>query len=204
MIDTLTPRERRHQKTKQAILQAAQDIITEKGANGLSLREIAQRIDYSPAGLYEYFNSKDDIIAAVCVKEFEQFSTYLNRVSTNLSPAERIVQLGQAYLDFARNNPEQFVFISTMVSSRQGANTTLSAENTPYNIVRQAVQMYIETEQIVLSAGHTVDDVTYIFWANLHGLAMLQQTAFCQNEHYDVDSIHRWAFELFGKGLKTV
>ena len=46
--------------------------------------------------------------------------------------------------------------------------------------------------------------IVMIFWANLHGLAMLQQTAFCQNEHYDVDSIHRWAFELFGKGLKTV
>ena len=115
MIDALTPRERRHQKTKQAILQAAQDIIAEKGADGLSLREIAQRIDYSPAGLYEYFNSKDEIIAAVCVEELEQFSTYLNRVPTGLPPAERIIQLGQAYLDFARNYPEQFVFIFTML-----------------------------------------------------------------------------------------
>ena len=112
-MNNLTPRERRHQKTKRAILQAAQDIIAEKGADGLSLREIAQRIDYSPAGLYEYFNSKDDIIEAVCIAEFEQLSAYLNQVSTELSPIERIVQLGHAYLDFAKNSPEHFLFIFT-------------------------------------------------------------------------------------------
>lgn len=198
-----TPRERRHQKTKQAILQAAQDIIAEKGVDGLSLREIAQRIDYSPAGLYEYFNSKDDIIMAVCVEEFAQFSAYLERVPIDLSPAERIIQLGQAYLDFARNNPERFLFIFTTVPPDKGSITSLTAENTPYNILREAVQAYIETEKIVLPAEYTIDDVTYIFWAKVHGMAMLQQTVFCQNER-GIGSIHRWAFEIFEKGLKTV
>jgi len=199
----LTPRERRHQKTKQAILQAAQDIITEKGADGLSLREIAQRIDYSPAGLYEYFNSKDDIIMAVCVSEFAQLSAVLDRVPADLSPAERIIQLGQAYLDFARNNPEQFMFIFTTVPPDRASITSLTGENTPYNILRQAVQAYVEAEEIVLPAAYTVDDVTYIFWAKVHGMAMLRQTAFCQNVR-DIDSIHRWACEVFEKGLKTV
>ena len=203
MIDTLTPRERRHLKTKQAILQAAQEIIAEKGVDGLSLREIAQRIDYSPAGLYEYFNSKDDIIVAVCLEEFEQFSAYLNQVPADLPPAERIVQLGQAYLDFARDNPEQFMFIFTMLPPCQGSFTTLSAENTPYTTLREAVQTYLESEQIRLPAAYTIDDVTYIFWAKVHGMAMLQQTIFCHNEG-DVDAIHQWAFEVLAKGLKTV
>ena len=199
----LTPRERRHQKTKQAILQAAQDIIAEKGVNGLSLREIAQRIDYSPAGLYEYFNSKDDIIVAVCVEELEQFSAYLNRVPIDLSPAERIIQLGQAYLDFARNNPEHFIFIFTTVPPDKASITTLTAENTPYIILRQAVQAYVEAEEIVLPAEYTVDDVAHIFWAKVHGMAMLRQTVSYQNER-DIGSIHRWAFEVFEKGLKAV
>ncbi len=200
---TLTPRERRHQKTKQAILQAAQDIITEKGVDGLSLREIAQRIDYSPAGLYEYFNSKDDIIIAVCAEEFERFGAYLNRVPADLDPAERIIQLGQAYLDFARNSPEHFRFIFTTVPPDKESDTTLTAENTPYNILRQAIQTYVEAEQIVLPAEYTIDDMTYIFWAKVHGMAMLQQMSFCQNEG-DIDSIYRWTFEVFGKGLKAI
>jgi AcrR family transcriptional regulator len=201
-MSNLTPRERRHQKTKQAILQAAQNIITEKGADGLSLREIAQRIDYSPAGLYEYFNSKDDLIVAVCAEELERFGAYLNRVSTDLAPAERIIQLGQAYLDFAQNNPEHFMVIFTMASP-QGSAAGLAAGNTPYTILRQAVEAYVEAEQITLPAEYTIDDVTYIFWAKVHGMAMLRQMSFCQNEG-NIGSIHRWAFELFEKGLKTV
>jgi AcrR family transcriptional regulator len=55
MMDELTPRQRRHLRTKDAILDAARQIIAEEGADNLSMRGIAERIDYSAAGLYEYF-----------------------------------------------------------------------------------------------------------------------------------------------------
>jgi AcrR family transcriptional regulator len=203
MDNILTPRERRHQKTKQAILQAAQDIITEKGADGLSLREIAHRIDYSPAGLYEYFSSKDDIIAAVCVEGVERFSAYLNHVPTNLPPAERIIQLGQAYLDFAKDNPQHFMFMFTMIPPAKTSSNALIAEGSPYAILRQAVQAYLKAENIELPSEYSVDDVAYILWAKIHGMAMLQQIVFRQNESY-FDPVQRWSFEVFGRGLKAV
>ena len=59
MTEALTPRQRRHLRTKDAILDAARQIIATEGAEKLSMRAIAKRIDYSPAGLYEYFGSKD-------------------------------------------------------------------------------------------------------------------------------------------------
>ncbi|NJN55580.1 MAG: helix-turn-helix transcriptional regulator, partial [Anaerolineae bacterium] len=59
-MDELTPRERRHLRTKDAILDAARLIIKEQGADALSIRAIAEQIDYSPAGLYEYFGSKEE------------------------------------------------------------------------------------------------------------------------------------------------
>jgi AcrR family transcriptional regulator len=203
MINNLTPRERRHQKTKQAILQAAQDIITEKGIDGLSLREIANRIDYSPAGLYEYFGSKDDIIAAVCLEEFQRFSGYLNRVPTNLSPVKRIIQLGQAYLDFAKENPQHFMLVFTMIPPAKVSSRVFLAEGTPFAILRQSVETYIEAENIPLPDEYAVDDVAYILWAKIHGMAMLQQTVFFQNENI-FDPIQSWAFEIFGKGLKII
>lgn len=60
MEDTLTPRERRAQRTRDAILEAARGIISKKGVEALSIRSIADAIDYSPAGLYEYFGSGRD------------------------------------------------------------------------------------------------------------------------------------------------
>ena len=59
------PRTKRHLRTKQAILDAARQIIAEEGPAALSMRALADRIDYSAAGLYEYFGSKEEIIAAV-------------------------------------------------------------------------------------------------------------------------------------------
>ena len=50
-------------RTQQAILDAARAIIHEQGPDKLSMRAIADRIDYSPAGLYEYYGSKEEIIA---------------------------------------------------------------------------------------------------------------------------------------------
>ena len=63
MDEVSTPRERRAQRTRDAILEAARQIIGKDGIDGLSTRGIADAIDYSPAGLYEYFGSKEEIIA---------------------------------------------------------------------------------------------------------------------------------------------
>ena len=197
----LTPRERRQQKTRRAILQAAREIISEKGLDGLSLREIAHRTDYSPAGLYEYFNSKDEIITAVCVEGFERFSAYLNRVPTDLPPSERLMELGLAYLDFAKNNPEHFLFIFTTLPN-EVPFTDLIEGDTPYDVLRQAAQDFIQTEDVGLPSEYTVDDLAYILWSQVHGMAMLQRTVFCDFER-DFDPIHRWALEVLGKGLGT-
>jgi ACR3 family arsenite transporter len=58
VTDAHSPRIRRHQRTQQAILDAARAIISREGVGELSMRAIAERIDYSPAGLYEYFDGK--------------------------------------------------------------------------------------------------------------------------------------------------
>jgi AcrR family transcriptional regulator len=49
ITEELTPRQRRAMNTRQSILDAAREIISERGVYGLSLREVARRIDYSPA-----------------------------------------------------------------------------------------------------------------------------------------------------------
>lgn len=197
----LTPRQRRHQKTKQSILKTAQELILEKGPEGLSLREIARRIDYSPAGLYEYFDSKDEIVAAVCAEGFERLSAYLKRVPTDQPPLKRLLELGLAYLDFAGNNPEYFNLIFTTLPTGQVSLADLTDEASPYNILTAAVQAAIDAEQLSLPAEFNVNEVAYSLWAMVHGIAVLQQTHF-RHLHTDFEPIHRWALEAFVNGLK--
>ena len=105
-----TPKQRRQARTRQAILDAAMDIISEKGATNLSLREIARRIDYSPSGLYEYFDGKDDIIAAVCHEGNERLREFLMEVDESLPLVDYLIELGVAYIRFARRHPQHFLF----------------------------------------------------------------------------------------------
>jgi AcrR family transcriptional regulator len=153
--------------------------------------------------LYEYFNSKDEIIAAVCTEGFEQFSAYLDRVPAALSPSERLTQLGMAYLDFAENNPEHFLLIFTTITPGKIPFAKWAQSNTPYNVLQQAVQSVVDAEGIELPSERTADDLAYVFWSQVHGMAMLQRTVFCR---YDCpfDDVHRWVFEVWNRGLKTL
>ena len=78
----------RQANVKQAILKTALTLINEKGLDKLSLREIARRIEYSPAGLYEYFESKGDILIALAREGEARLIRAFNQVPTDITPIE--------------------------------------------------------------------------------------------------------------------
>ena len=113
----LSPRERRRQRTEQAILEAARQIIRKQGIDALSMRGIAEAIDYSPAGLYEYFGSKEEIVYAVIGQGFERFTRALQSVERSLPTRAYIVNVGMAYIDFAVLNPDFFLLMFTTAAA---------------------------------------------------------------------------------------
>lgn len=57
-----TPAERRREKVRTSILEAAEAVFVDEGAEGVSIRRIADAIDYSPAAIYKYFASKEELL----------------------------------------------------------------------------------------------------------------------------------------------
>ena len=64
---TQTPASRRREKVRQTILEAAERVFAEEGYEGLSIRRLAEEIDYSPSAIYKYFASKTELVG--CLKE---------------------------------------------------------------------------------------------------------------------------------------
>src|SRR5258705_11629421 len=62
--------ERDRQRIQKAILDAARDLFIKEGYQHVSMRKIADRIEYSPAAIYSYFESKDDIFFALAAEGF--------------------------------------------------------------------------------------------------------------------------------------
>jgi AcrR family transcriptional regulator len=198
----LTPRQRRYYKTKATILQAAQEIISEKGLDGLSLRELARRIDYSPSGLYEYFRSKEDIVAAVRTEGLELLRDYLNRVPVDLAPSERLVQMGQAYLEFAYDHPEHFRLIFNHLTSDRNTLDEPANDESPFTILLQAVQAAIDAEELITRDDYALEEIAYSLWSLVHGMAMLRQTHL-KHLRADFDAIQRRTLRIFADGLKN-
>jgi AcrR family transcriptional regulator len=195
-----TPRQLRHADIKQAILHAARALIVEKGPGKLSLREIARRIGHSPAGLYEYFGSKEEIVAAVAAESLEQLSMNLQRVPADLSPARRLVELGLAYIGFAQHNPEHFMLVFTQLPSRRTSPQGPIGADSPYQIVLRAAQEGIDSGTFAAQAGDTAEQIAYGLWALAHGMAMLQRTHLRQFTA-DFSAADRHALEAFVRGL---
>ena len=82
--DALSPAERRRRKVRDAIINAAEAIFTEEGEAGLSMRRIAERIDYSPAALYKYFESKEALFREIRESFFERLHDRMKAVTDSI------------------------------------------------------------------------------------------------------------------------
>lgn len=199
-----SPRERRGERTRQAILDTALALIIEKGLNKLSLREIARRVDYSPAGLYEYFGSKDEIIEAVVAEAHVSFFNHLNRTSKALSEEAYLAELGIAYIDFANLYPDKFMLMFTQYQHTPiGDLSTFApdAESNAYGLLLEGVKRALGAGVIQAREKYELVDITYSLWAIVHGMAMLQATHLRQFE-WDFPNTNRQALETFIAGLK--
>src|SRR5215831_5339736 len=95
-------RERERQVTRQAILRAALEIASEDGWGSVTMRRLAERIEYSPSAIYKYFEDKEAILLALLRQGFQQQLAALEHIAAQVqSPSTRLLQMATAYWDFA-------------------------------------------------------------------------------------------------------
>jgi len=104
--------ERRRAETRGDILAAAREVLLERGAADLSLREIARRAGFSPGALYQYFEDKGALIKALADGAMSALVEAFATVPEGLPADERAVEIGVAYLAFARTHPEDVELIA--------------------------------------------------------------------------------------------
>src|SRR5262249_3646317 len=103
--------ERERESVRQAILEAARDLFVAEGYQNVSMRRIADRIEYSPAAIYGYFPSKDDIFFALAEEGFEILHEMANAVPASEDPVESLkARLGVLY-EFSRTHTEHFALM---------------------------------------------------------------------------------------------
>ncbi len=198
-MSTPTPRQRRHLQTKEAILDAALRIINEQGIQALSMRAIAEQIDYSPAGLYEYFGSKEEIIIAICQEGERRLRKALAAPPASLPPDEHLVAIGRAYIAFAMRNPQHYrlMFSSPTLG---GSLEELQTEASSFGILLAAIQRGIDAGVFKARPDYGQWEMAYSAWSLVHGIAMLRLT-YLAALSLDFEAADEQALRTFIDGL---
>jgi AcrR family transcriptional regulator len=195
-------RERRRQRTEDAILAAALGLVNEGGPEALAMRELADRIDYSPAAIYEYFDGKDAIIAVLCEQGEERLAGFMNSIDRSLPLQDYMMGIGRAYIRFARDYPDHFLLMFNSVPVEAGAmpDEGMLEAGSSFGILVAGIRRGIEEGAFKTRPGFNWLEMAYTAWATVHGLAMLRSTRL-RDIDYDFDGADRQALANFYRGL---
>ena len=104
-------REREKEEIRHKILDAARELFAAEGYEKVTMRRIAEAIEYSPTTIYLHFEDKDDLVRALCHADFGRLLEAMQLAPASADPIEAIRQLGRAYCAFALQYPNQYRFM---------------------------------------------------------------------------------------------
>ncbi len=136
-------RERRgyhHGNLREALIDAALELISEKGPAGFTFADAARGAGVSPAAPYRHFRDRDALMADIAKRGFEALATDLSAAAKDgtPNPVAKVERIGQAYIDFARREPALFsaMFESGLAPSE--APEVKAAEDRAFNVLLEA------------------------------------------------------------------
>src|SRR5918996_3084074 len=170
-----SPASLRRERTRSSILREAIVLMEESGLDGIRIRELARRLDYSPAALYRYFPNQEDIVSTLAAEAmamlYEELKSAAGGGDRDQDP---LVALGMAYLCFAEAEPERFRLLLIHLPSDRSALTQPARADSPYTLVLKAVRGAQAEERIRRDLDS--ENVAYTLWSLVHGMAILRST----------------------------
>src|SRR5256714_12680489 len=112
--------ERDREAVGRSILDAARELFVSEGYQNVSIRKIADRIEYSPAAIYSYFPAKDDIFFALAEEGFRILADQALASSQGVAdPLDRLRRGLLGFYAFSKSHPEYFglMFLDRSVPS---------------------------------------------------------------------------------------
>jgi AcrR family transcriptional regulator len=162
-----------HGNLKEALIEAALSLISQKGPGGLTFADAARAAGVSPAAPYRHFRDREALLADVAQRGFVLLAEALTRAWGDGQPdaLRAFDRVGKAYLGFARQEP---AYYAAMFESGAdiGADPNLrAAADDAFSAVRTAVEAVIAT--LPAASRPPAMMMTLHIWSQAHGIASL-------------------------------
>ncbi|HEY5281374.1 MAG TPA: TetR/AcrR family transcriptional regulator [Polyangia bacterium] len=175
-MGTAERRERQRQGLREKILEAARELFAECGYEAVSMRKIAERIEYSPTTIYLYFKDKDALVRELCGTDFRALGSRFAALAKEPDPVKRLRGIGRAYIRFAKDHPNHYRMMFMTPSPAVPVNSRGIEKGDP---MQDAWAFVTATVKEAMDRGLLAPDeagpevVAQTFFAGVHGVASL-------------------------------
>lgn len=203
-MGTKERRERAKENLRHEILAAASDLFSKEGYESVSMRKIAERIEYSPATIYLYFKDKTDLLRQICEDTFAHLATKLSRIEKRYGRTFEGLKRGlRAYAEFGLAHPKQYevTFMTPLENYLKDEEHTFdnSMGKRAFEYLRSQVTSCMENGE--LKSGDA-EEISQALWAGVHGVTSLL-IAHCDFPFVPRERLIDKTIELLLDGLKT-
>jgi AcrR family transcriptional regulator len=195
--------DRERQAVHLAILDAARDLFVDEGYRNVSIRKIAERIEYSPAAIYSYFASRDDIFLALAEEGFHRLDEKVRAAGADTTTAVDLVRARWwAFYEFSQEQPAYF---ELMFVDRSVPRITQQWDG--FELLQRMLSEAVSTIQRAIDEGGFPTTVNpnaamHMLWACLIGPAVIGiRHRLASGEDYD--ALARDVLDATIAGLKA-
>lgn len=172
----MTPRERRKREKealRREILDAARDLFVQEGYENVSMRRIAEKIDYSPTTVYLYFEDKADLLFHICEETFAKLVAEGEKnLAEDIDPLTKLRAFGRNYIEFGLRHPSHYrlAFMVRHENDKLAERYEKSKAHRAFELLRSSVK-----ECIAKGALPRMDlqVASQALWAAVHGITSL-------------------------------
>lgn len=166
-------RDREREEVRERILGAARELFVEEGYEAVSMRKIGARVGYSAMALYRHFRDKDDLLRTLCEEDFRRLRQAMERIPPGTDPVSRLFALGEAYIRFAVEFPNQYrlLFLTPLpAGARSDSKDGVTAEGDAYELLRGTLAEAIAAGAIRPDLKDDDHLLAQTLWAGMHGV----------------------------------
>jgi AcrR family transcriptional regulator len=185
-MGTKERRERERDQVRAKIMDAARALFVRDGYESVSMRKIAEAIEYSPTAIYIHFADKAELMQQLCENDFKSLAHVFHDLARVEDPIERIRQTGHTYIRFAAQHPNHYRFMfMTPHAEVQGEceiKAAYEADPNKNNPNENSYLFLLLACERAIKEGRLRNDladpqlVAQTFWAAVHGVASIEVT----------------------------
>ena len=159
-------REREKAVVRERVVASARRLLETEGVAGVTMRRVAEAMDYTAPVVYQHFANKDDLIGEVVQRGYGELVTRLEVAQSDADLDARLTTVAAEYLQFAAENEHLF---EAMNGTALAADKRRTAAGPAIVVLAKLVDDWAERHRVELEGGEAYE----IIWGTLYGIAAL-------------------------------